>query len=375
MKVLVNSEKLQAVVDDISKGVGNNKLLPITSMVGITLTEDGTIKFISTDGTNFLRVSVKNGELSDEEETGHVSVDADLFISLVAKLSDCSAVSFETDNSTLTVKGHKGTQVVGEYKLELPIDDEGNPVKFVDIDSKIEKVVSEDNAYELKAEVIEEMRNSCKQALSTNISEPCYTNYLVSKDIVSTDRTRAVFVHKDLIAKKEPFLLGRNFVDLLALAGDTVTVYVSDTGIYAKDEFGTEIFTNANGELDGYNEKAVKGMLGMEFPSMCKVKKSELVNTLGRMLLFCSKYDNNGIDIDFDEDRMTIHSLKDSAVEIIEYSEFKNVSPFTIRVDVTLLASHVKAYASDTVELWFGNAKAIKFVEGDVTQILALMAK
>lgn len=375
MKVLINTDKLQGIIDDIAKGVGYNKLLPITNMVGITFTDEGKLQFISTDGTNFLRVSNNNGDFGDEEEAGHVTVDADLFISLVGKLSDCSAISLETSGNTLTVKGHKGTQVVGEYKLELPIDDEGNPVKFVDIDSKIEKVVSANNIYEIKADVIEELRNSCKQALSTNISEPCYTNYLISKDIVSTDRTRAVFVHKDLINQGSAFLLGRNFVDLLSIAGDTIKLYVSDTGIYAKDESGTEIFTTANGELDGYNESAVKGMLSMEFPSMCKVKKSELVNTLGRMLLFCSKYDNNGIDIDFEEDRMTIHSLKDSAVEIIEYSEYKDIVPCSIRVDVTLLASHVKAYATDTVELYFGNPKAIKFVEGDVTQILALVAK
>jgi len=91
--------------------------------------------------------------------------------------------------------------------------------------------------------------------------------------------------------------------------------------------------------------------------------------------LFCSKYDNNGIDVKFREDSLVISSLKSSAVEEIEYTEFKNAEMFDMCIDVTLLLSHIKAYASDIVELHFGNPKCIKLVDGSVTQIIALVAK
>lgn len=369
MKFTVNAEKCLAIVSDVAKGVGNNKLLPITGMIGIEIA-DGKLQFSATDGANILRISTE--ETSDED--GYVTVSADMFVGLVSKLADCSAISFESTDKVLAITGLKGIRPVGTYKLELPLNDEGKVVKFIDLDEKKNNTTG-GAVYDIPVSVIEEMRNSCKQALATDVSESCYANYLVGDKIVSTDRTRAVFVDSNVVDDKAHFLLGRNFVELLSLMEENVTLTVSSNGMYATDGHGTEVFSNMNGSIADYNETAIKGMLSMQFPSMCKIKKAELINTLNRMTLFSSKFDNNGIDIDFKDDKMVIKSVKGSAVEEIEYSEFANVQPCDIRIDVLLLMSHIKAYASDTVELFFGNPTCIKLVDGNVTQIIALVRK
>lgn len=379
MKFSINTEKLQNTITSVAKGVGNNKLLPVTELVGITLTDSGVVKFSSADGVNTLRVSTDlDGDL--EQEPGEITVNADLFTSLVSKLSDCTSVTFNTSDRLLIVTGHKGDVDCGVYKIELPVDESGNIIKPINLDAKINIIKQNiaDNigtVYELTKTTIDEMRSSCRQALAVDVTESCYTNYLISKSIMATDRTRAVFIHKDIIGDNHPFLISRTFGELLSLIVDEVSILVSDSGIYASDGKTIEIYTNTRGDLADYDEKALNGMLGMSFPSMCKVKKSELLNTLGRMSLFCEQYDNNAVDITFQEDCLTIKSLKDSAVESINFLEHKDYAPCDIRVDVTLLISHVKAYGSDSVELWFGHPKCIKFVDGDITQILALVAK
>ena len=369
MKFTVNAEKCLALVSDVAKGVGNNKLLPITGMIGIEFTE-GKLSLLSTDGANILRITTDESG----EEDGYATVTADVFVGLISKLADCSAVAFETTDRVLAITGLKGVKVVGTYKLELPLDDEGKVIRFINFDTKKDSTLG-GAEYDVSVAIIDDMRNSCKQALATDVSESCYANYLIGDKIVATDRTRAVFVDTNVVADKAHLLLGRNFVELLSLAEENVTLRVSPNGMYATDNHGTEVFTNFNGALSDYNEAAIGNMLKMEFPSMCKIKKAELLNTLNRMTLFSSKFDNNGIDIDFKDDKMVIKSLKNSAVEEIEYTEYANVKPCDIRIDILLLMSHIKAYASDTIELFFGNPTCIKLIDGNVTQIIALVRK
>ena len=376
MRFSINAEKMIALVSDVAKGVGNNKLLPITSMIGIKYAGD-TIALSSFDGANLLRISVTENRDGDAED-GEITVNADMFIGLISKLSDCSSIAFEVDKEhpILSVLAYQGVKSIGAYKLELPLNEDGGIVKYLDLDSKKGDISTVGTVYELSTTLIKDMIASCKPALATDVSESCYTNYLVAEKIISTDRTRAVFLDNDGFKENDKhYLLGRQFVDLLTLMGEGASLYIFDDHIYATDGQGTEIVTSSNGALNDFNEKATDNMLKMEFPSMCKVKKSELLNTLNRMSLFCFKYDNNGIDITFDEDSMKISSLKSSAVEDIEYTEFKNVEPFDLRIDVTLLLPHVKSYASDIVELHFGNKMCIKLVDGSVTQIIALVAK
>lgn len=376
MRFSINTEKLQAMVTEVSHGVGNNKLLPITSMLGIKFNE-GKLYLSSFDGANLLRIGSHLG-VTDEENYGDVTVNADMFVKLVSKLSDCSDIDIETDGSSpiLIVSAYKGTKDVGTYKLELPLDENGDIIRYVDMDAKKGDTTKVDDVYNVSVALINEMIASCKPALATDVSETCYKNYLVSEKIVATDRTRAVFLDNDGYEEDDKhYLLGRQFVDLLSLAEEEVSLYIFEDHMYATDGHGLEIVTSSNGDVADFNEKAIQGMLAMKFESMCKVNKSELLNTLNRMALFCNKYENNVIDISFKEDSLVINSLKNSAVEEIDYTEFKDVTPFDIRIDVTLLLTHVKSYASENVELHFGNKTCIKLVDGSVVQIVALMSK
>lgn len=372
MRFSINTEKIQALVTDVAKGVGNNKIMPITSMIGVKF-NDGVLYLTSFNGTTLFRVSSDIGK-TNKKEYGEVTVNADMFIGLISKLSDCSEIDFETDNGIFVVAGYKGEKEVGQYKLELILDDKGDVLKYVDMEEKI-KLTDGGSEYDLSVGLVEEIITSCKQALATDVGESCYTNYLVSNKIISTDRTRAVFVDEDIAGDKPHFLLNRKFVDLLALMQEEVKLIVSDNGMYATDNHGTEVFTSFNGNVGDFNEKAMDAMLKMKFPSMCMINKAELLNTLNRMSLFCNKYDNNGIDITFGEESLSISSLKNSAVDEIEYKEFKDVEQGEICIDVTLLLPHIKAYTSDTIELHFGNPKCIKLVDGYVTQIIALVNK
>ena len=56
MKLTINAVKLQEMVSRASKGVGNNKLIPITSLNCIEV-KDNVLTLITTDATNYLYIT------------------------------------------------------------------------------------------------------------------------------------------------------------------------------------------------------------------------------------------------------------------------------------------------------------------------------
>jgi hypothetical protein len=117
----------------------------------------------------------------------------------------------------------------------------------------------------------------------------------------------------------------------------------------------------------------VSGDEPREFSSMCKFPKSTLLNLLDRLALFVDTYDKNGIYLTFTNDGIRVSSKKSSGVEVIPYSDSKNFTPFTCCIDIEMLRSQIKAQTTDMIELWYGTDNAIKMVDGNVTQIVALL--
>ena len=112
MKLTIKTVKLKEMVAKAVKGVGNNKLIPLTSLMAIEL-KDATLTLITTDATNYLYIS----EDKVVGEDFYVVVDANVFSKLISKMT-CEDVTLEikSDIIALQVKGN------GTYKIELPLD-------------------------------------------------------------------------------------------------------------------------------------------------------------------------------------------------------------------------------------------------------------
>lgn len=55
MKLQIKTTKLQEMLARAIKGASNNKLIPLTSLIAISL-KDGELTLITTDATNYLYV-------------------------------------------------------------------------------------------------------------------------------------------------------------------------------------------------------------------------------------------------------------------------------------------------------------------------------
>jgi hypothetical protein len=147
------------------------------------------------------------------------------------------------------------------------------------------------------------------------------------------------------------------------ISDDTVIFTTNDCQIYGKKLDG----------IEDYQIEAIEGLLGKEFNSMCKIPKSALLQLLDRLSLFVGTYDKNGVYLTFTKDGLMVSSKASSGTEIIQYQDSKNFQDFTCCIDIEMLRTQVKAQASDMIEMYYGLSNAIKMVDGNVTQIVALL--
>ena len=354
MKLKLKTLKLQEMVSKAIKGASNNKMIPITGLMAIVL-KKGVLTLITTDATNTLKVMEKDIEGDDF----YIVVQADIFSKLVAKITT-ETITLTLKENSLEVKGN------GTYSIELPLDEEGQLIKFPEykFDTEVEKS-------EINLSTVKVLLNANKAALAQTMEIPCLTGYYFDDKVITTDTFKVcstdikVFPHK--------VLLPAELMELLDLMDEEkITVQVSGNKIL----FSTNNVVVFGSQLEGiedYPAEAIQAYLDQEFTSMCKLPKSALLNVLDRLSLFVSTYDKNGVYLTFNNEGVLFSSKKSNGTELIKYQGSENFQPFTCCADIELLKSQISAQDGEVVELWYGHEKAIKMTSGKITQIVALL--
>ena len=353
MKLKLKTLKLQEMVSKSIKGASNNKMIPITGLMAIVL-KKGVLTLITTDATNTLKVMEKDIE-GDEF---YVVVQADIFSKLVSKITT-ETITLTLKENSLEVKGN------GTYSIELPLDEEGQLIKFPEykFDTKVEK--SEINLSTVK------VLNANKAALAQTMEIPCLTGYYFDDKVLTTDTFKVCST--DIKVFPDKVLLPAELMELLALMDEEkITVQVSGNKIL----FSTNNVIVFGSQLEGiedYPSEAINAYLETEFKSVCKLPKGAVLNLLDRLALFVATYDKNAVYLTFTKDGVIFSSKRSNSTELIKYQGSENFQPFTCCVDIELLKSQISAQTEEVVELWYGHEKAIKMTSGKITQIVALL--
>lgn len=355
MKLSIKTLTLQDMVAKATKGASNNKMIPITGLMAIEL-KNGTLTLTTTDATNTLKIIKKD----IDGENFYVTVQVDIFSKLVAKTT--------TETITLTLKDN-GLEVKGNgtYSIELPLDEEGQLIRFPEptFEADTEGVV-------INLSTVKALLTANKAALADSLEIPCLTGYYCGEnEVISTDTYKVCGNAIKVFSK--PVLIPAELMELLSIM-DEEKIIVHSAG--NKLRFVTNNVVVYGVELEGiedYPVEAIQAYLQTEFTSVCKVAKSALLNLLDRLSLFVAAYDNNGLYMTFTNEGVLITSKRSNGTELIKYQDSKNFKSFTCCVDIELLKSQLSAQNTEVVELWYGHEKAIKMTSGNITQIVALL--
>lgn len=359
MKITLKTEKLKEMVSRAVKGVGNNKLIPITSLMAIEV-KDNKLTLITTDATNYLYI-IEDKVVADDF---YAVVEANTFSKLISKMT-CENIVLEIKSGiqVLNVKGN------GNYRIELPLDENGESIKYPDPYAKLTDTV---DAGVVNRTTIQVILETIKPALATTLENPCYTGYYVGDNVVATDTYKIASMGIKLF-DSDPKLISAELLDLLAvISAEKINVGMDTDNIV----FTTPDCIVCGKFMEGiedYAIDAITGLVNTDIDSFCSVPKSAFVQLLDRLSLFVGTYDKNAIHLTFTKDGLQVSSKAANGVEIINYVTSDNFKEFTCAIDIQMLTQEIKAISNDVIEIYYGEDNAIKMTDGNITIIIALM--
>ena len=355
MKLKISTVKLQEMVSRAVKGAGNNKMIPLTSLMALQL-KKGRLTIITTDGTNYLYIHEDNVEGDDFA----ITIQVDTFSKLVARMT-CENVVLELKENCLAVGGN------GKYSIELPLDENGDPIKYP---NPVENHKStKTNAVNFST--INSILTTLKPALATTMEYPCYTGYYVGSRVVATDTYKIACM--DVEVFEEPQLISPEMMNLLSvMTAEKIYVDIDDDVIVFTTD-NCVLYGHTMQGIEDFNFEGISGLVDTKFKSRCKIAKSGLLQLLDRLSLFVGTYDKNAIDLTFTKKGLQVSSKASDGVELIPYMESDKFQEFTCSVDIEMLTTQVKAQVGDAIEVYYGLDNALKMKDGNVTLIVAFL--
>lgn len=361
MKITLKTSVLQQMVGRSVKGASCNKMIPITELMAIQL-KNNVLTLITSDATNYLYIRQDKVQGDDF----YVVVRVETFAKLISKMTS-EDISIELLEDKLQVVGN------GKYFIELPLDEEGQLIKYPDpahITAE-NKIITKDSPVEIHLSTIRTVLTTNKAALATTMESPCYTGYYVGDEIVSTDTYKICATKVKLF--ETPVLISPEMMNLLdIMTEEKIKVSFASDNELIFDTPDCVVYGTVLEGIEDYAITAINALVNEEFHSMCKIPKSAFLGVLDRLSLFVSVYDKNEIYLTFTRDGLLVSSKQSSGTEIIKYSDSKNFKDYTCAIDIGMLTTQVKAQTGDMVELWYGEENAIKMIDGNIIQIVAL---
>lgn len=352
-----NTERLKQLTSYAIKGAGFNQHLELSALLGIRV-DDGTLYLNTTDGINYLSVSD-----SCSADSMDITVDAELFAKLISKITSETLDMSVVDNTKLEIKGN------GKYTLELVPDETGALLSFPD---KFPEETTE--LCTIPANDLVVISTTLKPSLNS-IAGSIYSEYYFGGVIASTDRYMMGVFNKSFF--DTPRMFNKEFVDLMVMCGADVVLSTSNDVVVAdariNETCSVSICTKVNDTAKDFNIQGITKFVDFEAKSFCRIRKAEILNLLDRLSLFVSKFDDGTIQLHFTSNYVEVSSMASSGVERVDYTESKDASDITIKINIDRFKSQLKSYNSDIVDLYYGNDVSIKLVDGAITQVIALV--
>lgn len=354
MELKIKNAVLQDMVNKAIKGAGNDKVMPITELMGVEV-EGQNLYLTTTNGDNFLTVYDK-AETVDGDFAACIR--ADVFAKLIAKTT-AEFVHLKFENNVLTVKGN------GTHNIPAATDEDGELVQLerAGISVGLTPVQSKAKSKDLK-----DAFTIGKTAIATNNSTECFTGfYFYENGTVTSDGGKVAFIKKQIF--NSPVLLRSSFMNLVPLfGGEEVEILETDQNVCFHAE-GVIAVGNKMAQVAEFPIESIVQFTEVEFPHTVKLNKTALLNVLDRVALFIGQYDRNGVRVNFGANGVLITNLKASSSELLKAEG--DLKEFSFVLDVNSFKDMLSVNTDEAVKLSYGNEQAVKIEFGDTVQVMA----
>jgi len=347
-------EDLTKAVNTVKIVMGNNKIIPITQMIGLTA-KDQTLVLSATNTFEYAYYKLK----TNDDSKFDICVNGEIFTKLINKLTS-PEVSIECTDKALVIRAD------GEYTLDILLDENTNatfPLKTIEESKAVDSVT---------AASFLNLKETSSAALATTLTYPSFIGYYVDdKQAIATDGY--VMSSIDSHFFKEAAVLRSNFVDILSQGEGIVNLESTENNIKATLN-NLEVYSTFNCPVADYPIDSIKEMFDkVNFNNTAKINKTALLSILDRIALFITPYDDEAIKLSFLGDKLYIKSAKDNGIEILPLTEVKGESNCEALIPINYLLNQLKSFKEDSLQIGFGNDTYISLSKGNVCKYMALM--
>lgn len=367
MKLTITTALLQEMLSKAVKGASNDNQRPLTSMIAIQL-KDNVLTLITSSESNYLYVS--QGSVVGDDF--YVVVPIDIFSKLISKITS-ENISMELIDDNLVVTGG------GKYTIAVSLDADGSLVKYPDPQSTMD--VSDFTRLHIKKSTL----NLISQVSSASIASgesakdlpEIFRGYYLADSIVTTDSIKMCNIGIDVCDGNAPILIRPETMELTDLfTSENLVILIggnSDIVIHSLDTYDCAIVSKLYDDIDSYPIKELSALIDTEADSSCALNKADMLHALDRLSLFIDKFDEFGVYLTFTNEGLKMSNNKSSGEELVTYHSSNNFKPFAVKIDIHTLISQIKAAPGDLINMQYGNDTCVKFVDGNVTQLVAIL--
>lgn len=357
MKVTLETKVLKDLTSRVMKGVGKNESIMRTCWIGIKCQEN-TLSMTAWDGENYLVVS-EDKILCDDFK---VTVTADKFSQLISKTTT-EKVTMELKDTYLKIKGN------GDYKLELPVNDEGELDNYPEIVFDTKK-----KGIKIKLSAIVWAIEGNKISLAKTPERPELMCYYFGENVLTTNNTTAAMSNIDVFGT--PVLLKSDLVNLVAtMENEEITVYTDKEKMLFKTP-KTLILGYYNEGIEEF-ETSIKddlqNLFEEESPASCSVEKDQLLGILDRIMLFV-KTKEEGIRVLFTKTGIQFYNKENSVNELLPYATSDNFVNFEVKLQLDVFKDLISNVCDDKCYIQYGLDGMLKFGKEKRHHLLTVLA-
>ena len=353
--IKIKTDMFKALLSNAVKVCSFDKMLPLTELIELKI-EDNMLFIKTTDNINTL---ILKQPLEGENDNMRVVVDANLINNLVNKITTEFTELLLTDN-TLLITGN------GTYNLELRVDESGEIIKFPEVSYDESKA-----NIEFEFEALANKLETCSGAISVDddLAEMC--NYYLKDKVIATNTFKITSIDNiDELKTTELFISRKLGKIIRSLILGKVKFYTEDNKVYFISQSAI-LSGEINRDLDKYPLQSILSFLDDTYAYHRTIEKGKLLALIDRLTLFVFDYERNELDLTFTKDKLTATNSKQTSNETISYEGEDDLIEFICSVDLKCLKAQVESLNAEKVELYFGSDKTIKFVDGNITAIVA----
>lgn len=352
-----------SLLDKVALGVSNDKILPLTSQLGIKVSKDGIV-LLAFNGLDTIGVS--SGEITSDEPID-VAVNASAFINIIKHGAVPDAVLSFGDKALKVVFDGRSS-----YSLPYPIDG-ASPLKFPTPSKDGFALDSELDLAEFKKVV-----SLVGAGLSKRVDLPDQYRgvYFGSGAVIATDSIKAA-VHAAGLGNKSPIILRADSLKLIALIdspkadlytkkdGDFVTDYLVDGGnvvvsghvLKGGETYSEDRFLALKNNVDG--------------GSSISIPAKELKNALHRIAFAIDPglLGTVRMSIGKGDKELSIKSASGYGHENVDIDDVAS-APLDKGFNLALLSQVIDAVTADSVKIDFGDKNLIVIDNSDTDWFL-----